>query len=154
MIEKYLSYGHENAISYEELCELSGLTPREVRREIESCPEIVLNLQDGKGFFLFDPHTKCEREFARKYSAQEKARGWSCIRKALRVDSELRKTRTDVFNGNLYRMARLLKGSTIEVTAEAIGVYPSELSKAENGTLTLSDSQIRRLEEFTGLELR
>lgn len=154
MIENYIPFGRENAISYDELVYTSGLTPRQIRLEIAKSDAVILNLQDGRGFFQFEPTSEAERAFARKYSAQEKARGWSCIRKALKVDKLLNKTEPNVFNGNLYRLARLLKGEAIEVVAEAVGIPQMRLKRAENGTIALKEEEVKALESFYGVELR
>lgn len=153
-IDDFIPMGHENAITYDELCFDTGLTPRQIRREIEKSSAVILNLQDGKGFFQFDPYTAAEREFARKYSAQEKSRGWSCIKKAMRVDKALNKTNENVFNGNLYRLARLLKGEGIEDTAHAVGVSARALKMVENGKKTLTDAQHEAFTQFIGFDIK
>lgn len=153
-IEDYIPMGHENAITYDELVYDTGLTPRQIRRAIEKSEAVILNLQDGKGFFQFDPYTKAEREFAKKYAAQEKSRGWSCIKKAMKAEKSLNKTNENVFNGNLYRLARLLKGETIEDTAQAVGVGRRTLKMVEDGKKTLTDKQHEAFTEFIGFDIK
>lgn len=153
-IEDYIPYGRENAISYDELILETGLNSRQIRMEIAKSDATILNLQDGRGFFRFDPTSTMERSFARKYSAQEKARGWSCIKKAMKVDRLLNRTEPNVFNGNLYRLARLLKGDDEETVADAIGMSARRLKRAETGSQELRDDEIEKLEEYYGVGLR
>lgn len=56
MIIDYIPYGHDNGISVSELCRRTGLTNREVRKEIHEARKEnpVINLQDGKGYFRPD----------------------------------------------------------------------------------------------------
>lgn len=153
-IEDYIPFGHENAISYDELVYQTGLNPRGVRKAIEESDAIILNLQDGKGFFRFDPNSEAERAFARKYSAQEKSRGWSCIRKAFGVDKALKQTEPNVFNGNLYRLARLLKGATIEEVAAVVGITPRAIKNVENGKRDYSTDELEKFEAFVGIRVK
>lgn len=154
MIEYYIPYGHEKAITYDDLVFTTGMSPRRIRKEIAESDAVILNLQDGKGFFRFDPHTEAEVAFAKKYSAQEKSRGWSCIKKALKVDRAIKKADASVFNGNVYRLARLLKGETIENTAEALNCSVRRYRRIEDGLVDMSDTEIEAFEEFVGLSVR
>lgn len=49
----FIPYGHNRAITYYQLQNLTGFTRREIRREISKARKeyIILNLQDKKGFF-------------------------------------------------------------------------------------------------------
>jgi len=152
-IEKYIPFGHENAVKQETLMELTGLNDRALRREIANSKAIILSLHDGKGYFQLDPHSKAEREFAKKYSAQEKATGWSYIKKALRVDKKLSKTRESEFNGNQYQMARLLVGLSREAVAGELGISIRKLSLIENGHFDFTETEKESFEKLIGFEL-
>lgn len=54
MIEKYLKKGKHNAITRGRLCRLTGMSDRSIRREIAELRERIpiVNLQDGKGYFI------------------------------------------------------------------------------------------------------
>ena len=71
-IKKYIPKGHENAVTIETLMAMTGMSNRMVRLAIAESDAIILNMQDGKGYFRMNPRTKAERAFAEKYSAQEK----------------------------------------------------------------------------------
>lgn len=47
--------GRENAVPGARLCEMTGMTDRKVREEIETLRRqghVIVNLQDGKGYFI------------------------------------------------------------------------------------------------------
>ena len=71
-IKKYIPKGHENAVSIDTLIAMTGMSNRQVRRAIAESDAIILNMQDGKGYFRMNPRTKAERAFAEKYSAYDK----------------------------------------------------------------------------------
>ena len=50
----YIPYGEENAISREDLKQITGLTDRQMRKKIEIARETtpILNFQGGKGYFI------------------------------------------------------------------------------------------------------
>ena len=116
-IKNYIPKGHENAVTIDTLMTMTGLSNREVRRAISKSDAIILNMQDGKGYFRLNPKTKAERAFATKYSAQEKSRGWNVLKKAFRIDKKMNEYEN---LGDVYRMARLLAGLTITDVVKGI----------------------------------
>lgn len=56
-ITDFIPYGRENAISRQALAQLTGMDDRQVRRMIEDarCNVVIINLQDGKGYYLPPP---------------------------------------------------------------------------------------------------
>lgn len=50
-IVEVIPYGHDNAVTRAELVMLTGLNDRRVRDEINQCKELIINLQDGHGYF-------------------------------------------------------------------------------------------------------
>jgi hypothetical protein len=44
-------YGHENAVTREELVRRTGMPDRFIREAISRSDELIINLQDGKGYF-------------------------------------------------------------------------------------------------------
>ena len=44
-------YGHDNAVTREELSRRTGLSNRALRDGINKGEELIINLQDGKGYF-------------------------------------------------------------------------------------------------------
>ena len=44
-------YGHDNAVTREELSRRTGLSDRALRDGINKSEELIINLQDGKGYF-------------------------------------------------------------------------------------------------------
>ena len=73
MIIDLIPYGHENAISRERLCYMTGMGDREVRRAISELNEagnVILNR--GEGYFRYD--AKTDRYYLEHYLAVEKGR--------------------------------------------------------------------------------
>ena len=149
-IKDFIPVGHENAVTIDTLMSMTGLNNRSVRRAIAESDAIILNLQDGKGYFRMNPRTKAERIFAEKYSAQEKARGWSVLRKAFRVDKKL----NEVANrGQVYKFARILSGYSVAEVCQALDVSYYYVEDVENGKFEPSDDYKREFEELVGLEI-
>ena len=149
-IKNYIPKGHENAVTIDTLMAMTGMSNRSVRKAIAESDAIILNMQDGKGYFRMNPRTKAERAFAEKYSAQEKSRGWAVLRKAFRVDKKL----NDIGNrGAIYKFARMLTGYTIFEIADAVGCGEGYVEMVENGIIEPSDEYKECFEEFVGLKL-
>lgn len=47
----FIPKGHENALTRRELVELTGIDDRTIRNAISNSDELIINLQDGKGYF-------------------------------------------------------------------------------------------------------
>lgn len=149
-IKKYIPKGHENAVSIDTLIAMTGMSNRQVRRAIAESDAIILNMQDGKGYFRMNPRTKAERAFAEKYSAQEKSRGWKVLKKAFRVDSKLNEIEN---KGAIYRFARVLAGYSLEDVANALCIPPIEVKQVEVGLVEPSDAYKEAFEIIVGLKL-
>lgn len=149
-IKKYIPSGHSNAVSIETLMAMTGMSNRQVRRAIAESDAIILNMQDGKGYFRMNPRTKAERAFAEKYSAQEKSRGWKVLKKAFRVDSKLNELEN---RGAIYKFARILAGYTIREIADEMDVFIGEVADIENGKIEPSEEYKQAFEEIVGLKL-
>ena len=70
-IENYIPHGKDNAISRERLSEITGLSDRRVRKAIEYArldDVIILNLQDGNGYFQSDNPDEIEQNYRQEYS--------------------------------------------------------------------------------------
>ena len=149
-IKSYIPIGHENAVTIDTLMNMTGLSNRAVRRAIAESDAIILNLQDGKGYFRMNPRTKAERAFAEKYSAQEKSRGWAVLKKAFKVDKRLKGIEN---RGAVYRFARLLAGLDQLEVAEALGVDFGYVVDIECGFVEPSEEYHEAFEELVGLEI-
>ena len=149
-IKKYIPKGHENAVTIDTLMAMTGMSNRMVRRAIAESDAIILNMQDGKGYFRMNPRTKAERAFAEKYSAQEKSRGWKVLKKAFRVDSKLNELEN---RGAIYKFARLLAGYTVREIADELGVFAFVVEDVENGIVEPSEEYKQAFEEIVGLKL-
>jgi len=68
--------GRENAISRTQLCIMTGMTDRQMRREIHDLRRdyCILNVQDGNGYFR---PTKKEAPLVRRFVLQERSRALS-----------------------------------------------------------------------------
>ena len=149
-IKSYIPIGHENAVTIDTLMNMTGLSNRAVRRAIAESDAIILNLQDGKGYFRMNPRTKAERAFAEKYSAQEKSRGWAVLKKAFKVDKRLKGIEN---RGLIYRFARLLNNLTIMEVADSLGVDFAYVQDVEVGYIEPSEEYRAKFEELVGLEI-
>lgn len=78
MIERYIPYGRENAVTRTQLMIRTGLPDRKVRREIEKARSegnIIINAQTGEGYYRTDDLNEIERQYR-----QEKGRALSILR--------------------------------------------------------------------------
>lgn len=88
----YIPTGKENAVTREWLSNTTGLEDRMVRDSIAKARREmpILNMQDGKGYFIPDMNNEEERSLLKQYVMQEENRGkmifWSLrgARKTLR----------------------------------------------------------------------
>lgn len=75
--------GRKNAVTRAYLCAASGMTDRTVRALIHEARRytVILNLQNGSGYYKPDLGDKTDREELKRYVKQEtsrlKATGWS-----------------------------------------------------------------------------
>lgn len=92
-IVDYIPEGSERAISRKELCQLTGLTDRNVRNLIEAARRetIIISNNDGSGYWLYpeDP-TEHEKQMLYKFVKQQESRAKS-IFYALRPARQLTK---------------------------------------------------------------
>ena len=149
-IKSYIPIGHENAVTIDTLMNMTGLSNRAVRRAIAESDAIILNLQDGKGYFRMNPRTKAERAFAEKYSAQEKSRGWAVLKKAFKVDKRLKGIEN---RGAVYRMARVLAGYSQLEVSKTLDVDFEYVIDVELGYIEPSEEYHLAFEELVGLEV-
>lgn len=83
MITDYIPIGRNSAVSRELLCSLTGMSDRRVRDAIakERRHTVILNLQDGSGYYRPDENDPFERMEIERYVNQETSRlksiGWS-----------------------------------------------------------------------------
>lgn len=67
-IEDYFKEGVENAVSRQSLCQMSGLSDRQVRQEIEDARVrgvFILNDEDGYGYYISDDVADVRRQYLR-----------------------------------------------------------------------------------------
>lgn len=149
-IKDFIPWGHENAVKIDTLMAMTGLTNREVRKAIAESDAMILNMQDGKGYFRLSPSTKADIELGKRYVAQEKSRGWACIKRALKVDKNI-----DVFvsKGALYRFARELCGISQSELARQMGVTYPYVCDVEWGEIIPDKEYQKKFEELVGFKL-
>lgn len=88
----YIPIGRNNAISRQRLCCLTGLSDRKLRLYIHLARREmpILNMQDGKGYFIPDMNDEEDIRLLKRYVRQEESRlkqiGWALMgaRKTLR----------------------------------------------------------------------
>ena len=70
-IEDFIPYGSDNAISRKSLTEVTGLKDRVVRQAIEDARlrgKMILNFQDGKGYFISNDPNDLKRQYHQEHS--------------------------------------------------------------------------------------
>ncbi len=77
----YIPKGQGNAITRAELCRRTGLTDRMMRDALHDAKlkTPVLNMQDGRGYFIPDMNTENDRLILQKHVRQEESRIKSTI---------------------------------------------------------------------------
>ena len=77
----YIPKGQGNAITRAELCMRTGLTDRMMRDALHDAKlkTPVLNMQDGRGYFIPDMNTENDRLILQKHVRQEESRIKSTI---------------------------------------------------------------------------
>lgn len=72
-ILEYIPLGHENAVTYDELSNRTGMCRRDIREAISRArrDDVILNMQDGKGFFK---PTVDEADLVDRWLFQEESR--------------------------------------------------------------------------------
>lgn len=76
-----IPFGHDKAVTTAILCLRFGLSPRGVRREISALLKhgnVILNLQDGKGYFR---PTANDGDLVERFYRQEKHRALASLAK-------------------------------------------------------------------------
>lgn len=79
----YIPTGQMNAVTRSELCRRTGINDRVMRVAIHKARRQIpiLNMQDGKGYFIPDMNNPDERMLLKKFVRQEESRlkniGWS-----------------------------------------------------------------------------
>lgn len=72
----YIRVGHDNSITRAELSDLTGIDDRTIRDMIHYARRDIpiLNMQDGRGYFIPDMNILEERMMLMKYIRQEESR--------------------------------------------------------------------------------
>lgn len=97
-IMTFIAKGKENAISRQELCTLLALPDRTVRKLIQEARdrgEIILNAQDGAGYYTSDDVGELERQYN-----TNKNRAMSILRQ----QRHIRKQIEEIHNQNQLKM--------------------------------------------------
>ena len=77
----YIPTGQENAVTRAELCKRTGLTDRKMRDALHDAKLKIpiLNMQDGRGYFIPDMNTENDRCILLRHVRQEESRIRSTI---------------------------------------------------------------------------
>ena len=95
-ILRYLGIGSDKARTREQLCRLTGMSDRAVRSEIEKLRNdgvIIINRQDGKGYYISEDPVEMERQYKQNY-----ARAMSILKQ----QKHLRRKMKEVCNETLF----------------------------------------------------
>lgn len=125
-----LNIGSDKPKSISELMRETGLSNRDVRRELERMAKdgvFIGNMQDGKGYFIFD--LPRESELAERYLKQEMSRATKILARVSKLDGYL----TALNDGNLYRIERKKRSLTQRKVAKATGLEVAAISQIERG---------------------
>lgn len=66
MITNLILDGKDNAVTRAQLCAITGMSDRDVRKHIEQLRRvghIIINNQDGKGYYISDDIDKIEKQY-------------------------------------------------------------------------------------------
>lgn len=94
MIMNVIPVGHKNAVTRQRLCISTGMDDRRIRKVIAEArrENVILNLQDGSGYYVPDVKNDIDKVELRKFVRQEEHRlksiGWS-LKAARRLDREI-----------------------------------------------------------------
>lgn len=94
MIMNLIPVGHENAVTRQQLCISTGMNDRRIRKAIAEARReiIILNLQDGNGYYVPDMEDDVDKAELKRFVKQEEHRlksiGWS-LKAARRMDREI-----------------------------------------------------------------
>lgn len=94
MIMNVIPVGHKNAVTRQRLCISTGMDDRRIRKAIHEARReiIILNLQDGSGYYIPDMEDETDKAELKKFVKQEESRlksiGWS-LKAARRLDREI-----------------------------------------------------------------
>lgn len=89
-----IPFGQANAITRQELCRLTGLPDRAIRRQIQALREsgeIIINNQDGKGYYRTDDPQEIVRYCLQEYKRANTIINTANAIKAKYLDGELAK---------------------------------------------------------------
>lgn len=86
-ISDIIPSGHSNGVSREYLQHRTGKTDRKNRDNIQMSEDLILNLQDGNGYFK---PTHAETALVRRYYKQERARAMSILKRLSKCKKWLR----------------------------------------------------------------
>lgn len=93
MIIEKIPVGHRNAVTREELHISTGMSDRRIRKAIHEARReiIILNLQDGNGYYVPDMEDETDKAELKKFVKQEESRlksiGWS-LKPARKLERE------------------------------------------------------------------
>ena len=94
IIMNLIPVGHENAVTRQQLCISTGMNDRRIRKAIAEArrENIILNLQDGNGYYIPNMEDDVDKAELKKFVKQEEHRlksiGWS-LKAARRLNSEI-----------------------------------------------------------------
>lgn len=72
----YIPTGHENAATRQELCRRTGVPDRALRALLHEARKKIgiLNMQDGRGYFIPDMNLEADRLLLKRHVMQESSR--------------------------------------------------------------------------------
>lgn len=96
----FIPIGHENGINRNDLCKLTGMSDRVVRRMIEKARKsnVIINLGDGSGYFR---PGKGEDHYIRISRKMERNRCYAIRENIRTMDKALKKNERVTFPGQI-----------------------------------------------------
>lgn len=98
-IVDYIPTGHDNGVTMRDLESLTGFSNRDIRKHISQARKegtIILNLQDGNGYFK---PTNDEADYVRKFMKQEHSRAMDVLISLNSAKAWLSDSERGVFDG-------------------------------------------------------
>lgn len=155
----FLGRGYNNAKQYWEVYDELGINRRDMRHVVEDImlddsPYFIGNMQDGKGYFVFDLSKADERARAYSYVKQEESRAMSRIRSLSKLKMQLVRsgyTFQRLGCGDDLRTYRENAKLTLKQVSNLTGIDVPLLSRFENNVCQPTEEQVIALSACYGV---
>lgn len=125
----YIPRGYDNRVSFETLEDEIGWKRRAIQEHLELSDTLVIAMDGG----VFIPSSDDE-VLVKRWKAREKKRALATMSKLKKADKWLTENDDTIFNANVYRMVRLIKGKTLAEVSRRTAIPVGYLKRVERGS--------------------